>query len=66
MTDSTEMAEVRHQLRNHVNNITMNAELAKMQLESAATNDKVLVSVNRILKQCQNCAEFLNDLSKYS
>lgn len=64
MIDAAELAEMRHQLRNHVNNITINAELAKMQLESESSNEKVLASVNRILKQCQNCADFLNTMSK--
>ena len=64
MSHTQELSEIRHQIRNHVNNITMNAELAKMQLESQGSAENIAKCVERILQQCQNCGDYLNSLSE--
>lgn len=66
MTEKTDLSHIRHELRNHINNISMNAELVKMQAQNGAGADQMVRSVDRILSQCQACAEFLNTLSDES
>lgn len=66
MTEKTDLSHLRHELRNHINNISMNAELVKMQAQNGAAADQLVRSVDRILTQCQACAEFLNTLSEDS
>ena len=63
MSSSSEMSELRHRLRNQLNNITMNAELVKLQIQQSAPPEKVLLSVERMLNECKTCGEFLNHLN---
>lgn len=60
MTDAADSASQRHQLRNKLNNITMNAELVKLQLQQSQPADKILLSVERVLQECKDCAALLN------
>lgn len=66
MVSEEELAVVRHELRNQVNNITINAELAKMQLESGVDAIKIVETVDRILAQSQRCSDFLDELNPES
>ncbi len=63
MSNSSEISEVRHRLRNQLNNITMNAELVKLQIQQSTPPEKVLLSVERMLSECKACGEFLNSLT---
>lgn len=56
-----------HNLRNQLNNIAMNAELAKLELNTLDTDDDQISSVESaidclesILSQCLKSAELLN------
>lgn len=59
MSDDNETID-RHALRNMLNNITMNAELVKLQLQQSMPADQVMVSVDKMLNQCKHCASYLN------
>lgn len=63
MTDD-ELLHVTHRLRNQLNNITVNAELTKLQLQNQTQAEKVLTSVDRILHDCQQCSELLESLPR--
>ena len=66
MVNEEELAIVRHELRNQVNNITINAELVKMQLESGVDVVKIVETVERILAQSQRCSDYLDELNPES
>lgn len=62
MSEKEDLAKVRHQIRNQLNNITMNAELVKLQVQQSMPSDKVLPSIERLLNECKRCGEYLNEL----
>lgn len=54
-----------HDIRNPLNNISMNAELGKMMLsDSAGKNDKLEEIFSRIVDQCQECSQALSHLKR--
>lgn len=70
MTESSRNATLTHQLRNQLNNIAMNAELAKMELmtpDDTMPLDTLvgtpLECVDAILRACAECAEITDALS---
>lgn len=63
MSDSSDLSAFRHRLRNQLNNITMNAELVKLQVQQSSPPEKILLSVERMLSECKECGEYLNSLT---
>jgi len=63
VSDPNDIAATRHHLRNQLNNITMNAELVKLQIQQSTPPEKILLSIERMLDECKACGEFLNNLS---
>ncbi len=63
MDNQMSMTEIRHKLRNQINNITMNAELVKLQVQQDIAPEVLLVAIERILRECKDCGEFINDWS---
>ena len=50
----------RHALRNMLNNITMNAELIKLQVQQDVPAPQVMASIEKMLSECKQCALYLN------
>ena len=46
---------LRHQLRNQLNNIAMNAELAKLQVNNQASLQEILGTLNKVTEACRAC-----------
>lgn len=59
MNDSR--AHLRHQLRNHLNTISVNAELLKLLATDDGRGDgeTMVTCVDRILAECRQCAALL-------
>lgn len=51
-----------HDIRNHLNTISMNAELGKLTAEQQANSEKMVRILNVILNECQQCSHRLTDL----
>ena len=49
MTEET----LRHQLRNQLNNIAMNAELAKLQLRKQASAEEIIATLDKVTESCR-------------
>lgn len=71
MSGSSRNAELTHQLRNQLNNIAMNAELAKLELTSpegaslqVASEGTPLQCVEAILQACAECADVMSALAE--
>ena len=58
-----QLAYVAHQLRNPLNTISVNAELARLQLQKQQDPNDILMSLERILLECKRCAALVNELS---
>ncbi|WP_226645605.1 hypothetical protein [Microbulbifer variabilis] len=54
---------IHHKLRNLMNNIAMNAELAKLQLSQQAPIEKILATLEKVTEGCKGCAEVLDSES---
>jgi signal transduction histidine kinase len=53
-----------HDIRNPLNGIAMNAELAKLILQTTGDTTKALTALDTILKNCQLCSEQLSLLKQ--
>jgi signal transduction histidine kinase len=53
-----------HDIRNPLNGIAMNAELAKLILQTSGDTTKALIALETILKNCQICSEKLSVLKQ--
>ncbi|ABC31619.1 MULTISPECIES: histidine kinase dimerization/phospho-acceptor domain-containing protein [Hahella] len=62
MTQEADIAKLAHDLRNPLNSISVNAELAKLQLQTNRDKEEILVCVERILEECKRCSARINDL----
>ncbi|MEE2732220.1 hypothetical protein [Ketobacter sp.] len=60
MSDHDKTSLDRHTLRNMLNNITMNAELIKLQVQQDVPTPQLMASVEKILQECKHCAHYLN------
>ncbi len=60
MTDNDRSPLDRHALRNMLNNITMNAELVKIQVQQDVPASQVMESIEKVLQECKHCADYLN------
>jgi len=61
--DKDKIAHVAHQLRNPLNTISINAELARLQLQKQQDPQDILLSIERILQECKQCALLLDELN---
>lgn len=61
--DKDKIAHVAHQLRNPLNTISINAELARLQLQKQQDPQDILLSIERILQECKRCALLLDELN---
>lgn len=57
------LSRAAHQLRNPLNSISINAELARLQLQKQQDPNEILLSIDRILQECKHCAALLNELN---
>lgn len=57
------LAHTAHQLRNPLNAISINAELARLQIQKQQNPDDIIMSIDRILQECRHCATLLNELN---
>lgn len=53
-----------HDIRNPLNGIAMNAELAKLILQNNGDTAKALMALETVLKNCQICSEQLSNLKQ--
>jgi signal transduction histidine kinase len=53
-----------HDIRNPLNGIAMNAELAKLVLQTTGDTAKALIALETILKNCHICSEQLSGLKQ--
>ena len=60
MSDPEQAPLDRHALRNMLNNITMNAELIKLQVQQDVPTPQVMASIEKLLRECKQCAHYLN------
>ena len=60
MSDTSQnpsLPELRHSLRNHLNNISVHAELAKLLSEKGNSSEQVANCIDKILAECKECAQ---------
>lgn len=53
-----------HDIRNPLNTIAMNAELARLIIETNADPAKAIAALDAILRSCKLCSERLQELKK--
>ena len=53
-----------HDIRNPLNTIAMNAELARLIIETNADPVKSINAIDAILRSCKLCSDRLQDLKK--
>lgn len=51
-----------HDIRNPLNNISVNAELGKLTLARTGDVDKVMQILDLILKECRDCSDEIDKL----
>lgn len=52
--------QLRHDLRNHLNNISINAELIKLLAKNeTASIGQIIASAEKILAECKHCSTTL-------
>lgn len=70
MSDESEFGLLLHRLRNRLNNISMNSELAKLELThgNASGDQEVLAAIpclDAILDACRDCADVAEQLAVF-
>lgn len=51
---------VNHEIRNHLNNISVNAELAKLIINGNPDKERLAKAIDAVLAECKYCSELLN------
>ncbi|BFM21715.1 histidine kinase dimerization/phospho-acceptor domain-containing protein [Gilvimarinus japonicus] len=59
---SSDTQRLLHDVRNPLNNISVNAELGKLTLERTGDTDKATAIFERILQECRRCDTVLSEL----
>ena len=59
---SRDTQRIFHDVRNPLNNISVNAELGKLTLERTGDADKAIAIFARILQECRRCDTVLTEL----
>ena len=62
-TESKNINELIHDARAPLNRISMQAELIKLVLENNMPPEKALEAANKIISSCQECSQFLEQIS---
>lgn len=57
-------ANLLHNIRNQLNNISINTELAKLQTQKQQPQDVILASLNKVIEACGECAQQLDQQSE--
>ncbi|TMO80763.1 histidine kinase [Pseudoalteromonas sp. S3776] len=55
-----------HDARAPLNRISMNAELIKLVLENDMPKDKALAALDKIISNCQQCSERLQNITDFN
>lgn len=66
MIDNTVLAKHIHDARGPLNNISMQAELAKLVLQNGMPTEKAIAALDKIVLACQQCSEHLQQISAAS
>ena len=63
MNNNESLRKMVHAARAPLNRISMNAELVKLVLENDMPKQKALEALNKIIANCQQCSEHLQEIS---
>lgn len=63
MSNNETLRTLVHDARAPLNRISMNAELIKLVLENDMPKDKALTALDKIIANCQQCSESLQNIS---
>ena len=63
MNNHESLRQLVHDARAPLNRISMNAELVKLVLENDMPKQKALEALNKIIANCQQCSEHLQEIS---
>ncbi len=63
MNNNESLRKMVHDARAPLNRISMNAELVKLVLENDMPKQKALEALNKIIANCQQCSEQLQEIS---
>ncbi len=58
--NSTINPSMRHELRNHLNNISVNAELVKLLINSQPDSARLEKCIDTVLQECRICSDLIN------
>ena len=58
----SKLSECIHDIRNPLNTISVNAELGRLVLQQGLDTKKAIEAFNKIVEECQVCAEAINQL----
>lgn len=64
MSYHEQMSTLIHDLRNPLNTISVNAELARLQLQKSQDPAIVIQSLDKIINECQKCSQMLTEVSQ--
>jgi signal transduction histidine kinase len=59
-----QLATLIHDLRNPLNTISVNAELARLQLQKSQDPQAVMNCLDKIINECQKCSQVLTEVSQ--
>ncbi|MDO3388509.1 histidine kinase dimerization/phospho-acceptor domain-containing protein [Gilvimarinus sp. SDUM040013] len=62
MTD--DLRKIVHDARNPLNNISVNAELGKLSLESLDDKARAIEVLDTIVRECKRCSDVLDTLTE--
>lgn len=57
---------INHEIRNHLNNISVNAELAKLIIDGNLDKERLRKAIETVLLECKKCSNLLNQNAKDS
>lgn len=63
MNNHESLRQLVHDARAPLNRISMNAELVKLVLENDMPKEKALAALDKIIANCQQCSEQLQQIS---
>ena len=64
MSYHEQLSTLIHDLRNPLNTISVNAELARLQIQKSQDPEAVLQCLSKIINECQKCSQVLADVSQ--
>jgi signal transduction histidine kinase len=63
MANNDKINKLIHDARGPLNRISMNAELIKLVLENDMPKEKALAALDKIISNCQQCSDSLEQIS---